>query len=205
MFKRIVILVAIFTGIFFIWKSQQPDVDVSSSEKDEITENETNDKKVEKKDETLLKETPKKVAKKNKKKPSDYLKKSDLKSTIAARINASAAENAASSANQTGTPDRTPATSLPYSTEDQFVKVYLYEWQIDASKKEIFAGKVTFEVQNTGQFSHDFGIKGVRNFGKIIPGATRTFVVSLGSGDFEIYSDKKRDRENGMREGLVVR
>ena len=84
------------------------------------------------------------------------------------------------------------------------VKVYLYEYGIDISNKELNQGKIVFTVNNNGNFSHDFAIRGVRNFGKIRPGEIRTFEAVLGAKEFEIYSARTIDQGKGMTETFVV-
>ncbi len=87
---------------------------------------------------------------------------------------------------------------------DAVVRVYLYEWGMDLSASEIPSGNIGFEVVNNGQFSHHFAIRDVQNFGKIVPGEIRTFSARLNSGEFELYSPRNIDVENGMSETLTV-
>ncbi|MCF7918257.1 hypothetical protein K9L27_04690 [Candidatus Gracilibacteria bacterium] len=90
-----------------------------------------------------------------------------------------------------------------YTAQSQ-VKVYLYEWGIDVSSDTVNAGNVEFVVVNNGQFTHHFSVKGVQDFGKVLPGETRVFITSLGTGNFDIYSPRSIDVENGMSETLRV-
>ncbi len=95
-------------------------------------------------------------------------------------------------------------SSLPYS---DYVKVYLYEWEMDVSKginEPLIEGKIRFEVTNTGRLTHNFGILGVQDFGKIVPGETREFSAVLDSGQFDFYSSKEVDMNRGMGETVVV-
>ncbi len=91
-----------------------------------------------------------------------------------------------------------------YPNRTTTVKVYLYEWAVDISTKEIPSGTVQFEVVNNGKFSHNFNIKGIKNFGKVPPRQSANFSVQLLPGEFEIYSNKRDDYENGMVEGIVI-
>lgn len=94
-----------------------------------------------------------------------------------------------------------PPVSLPHTN----VTIYLYEWGIDVSDKSIQAGTVSFTVKNNGHFSHNFVVKGVKDFGKILPGETKVFdAVCLQAGDFELVSDKAVDLEKGMKDVLQV-
>lgn len=95
--------------------------------------------------------------------------------------------------------------STNYSNLVTDVTVYLYEWGIDVSDKDIGTGRVNFTVVNNGRFSHNFSINGVKNFGKILPGENKVFeAVYLPSGSFELFSDKSIDVEKGMMESLRV-
>jgi hypothetical protein len=92
-----------------------------------------------------------------------------------------------------------------YSKNVTELKVYLYEWEIDVSDKSILTGRVNLTVVNSGKFSHNFVIKGVRDFGKLLPGETKQFdSVYLRRGSFELLSDKSVDIQKGMKDVLVV-
>lgn len=64
----------------------------------------------------------------------------------------------------------TPAKKEVYSDNTTETKVFLYEWGIDISEKEIPEGKVIFNIVNNGKFTHEFNIRNVKNYGKILPG-----------------------------------
>lgn len=85
-----------------------------------------------------------------------------------------------------------------------YVKVYMYEWGIDLSSKKIPSGTVVFTVINSGRFSHDFTIKGLKDFGKVAPRQTVSFTSKVPAGNYEIFSGRRDDTDNGMREGLTV-
>ena len=85
------------------------------------------------------------------------------------------------------------------------MKVYLYDFGIDVSSKQVRAGKVIFTVQNNGKFSHNFAIAGRQSFGKVVPGETKVFSANFDRiGEFEILSDRARDLERNMRETFLV-
>lgn len=98
-----------------------------------------------------------------------------------------------------------PKKQEPVNGPTTNVKVYLYEWEIDSSELTVPAGTVNFEVVNTGSFSHNFGISGVTDFGRVNPGETKSFTAQLTSGEFELMSSKKVDMERGMQEAFTVR
>ncbi len=85
------------------------------------------------------------------------------------------------------------------------VKVYLYDFDIDISQKEVEAGKINFEVLNNGRFAHDFAIVGLKNFGKVRPGETQNFSAFLKAGETELYSNRNQDAEYGMAETIIIR
>ncbi|MCK5460463.1 hypothetical protein KAI58_00565 [Candidatus Gracilibacteria bacterium] len=91
-----------------------------------------------------------------------------------------------------------------YSNKITDTKVFLYEWGIDLSSKEMPTGKVVFTVVNNGKFTHGFVINGVQNYGKVLPGSIQEFTAYLNPGSFEIYSDRRDDYEKGMRETFVI-
>lgn len=87
---------------------------------------------------------------------------------------------------------------------DAKIRVYLYEWGIDLSESTVPAGNIGFEVVNSGQFSHHFAIRGVKSFGKVVPGETVMFAAPLQGGTFELYSPRNIDVERGMKETFRV-
>lgn len=101
--------------------------------------------------------------------------------------------------------ERPVIVQKPRYTAQSEVKVYMYDWEIDLSALEVPAGNVTFTVQNTGKFSHNFGIKGGTDFGRVNPGSTVTFDAYLIPGVVGLYSSNARDIERGMEETLTVR
>lgn len=97
-----------------------------------------------------------------------------------------------------------PAPRAVYPNRTTDVKIYLYEWNIDVSTKEIPSGTVNFEVINSGRFSHDFTLKGIKDFGKVAPRHTANFTAKLLPGDFELFSGRRDDYENGMKEIISI-
>ncbi len=93
---------------------------------------------------------------------------------------------------------------ISYPDRITTIKVYLYEWAVDISSKEIPSGTVQFEVVNNGKFSHDFNIKGIQNFGKVPPRQSANFTAKFLPGNFEIFSDRRDDYENGMKEDILI-
>lgn len=105
---------------------------------------------------------------------------------------------------QTTVSNDVPAKKEVYTDVSTEVKVFLYEWGIDISEKQINTGKVIFNVVNNGKFTHEFNIKNIKNYGKVLPGETKQFVISLRSGNFEIYSNRRDDYDRDMKEMLSI-
>lgn len=101
----------------------------------------------------------------------------------------------------TTTPADEPAAIPQDATR---IRVYLYEWAVDISDKTIPAGPVVFEVRNTGKFTHHFAVEGVKDFGKVIPGATEEFTLTLSADDYTLISPREVDTFHDMRETLLV-
>ena len=86
------------------------------------------------------------------------------------------------------------------------VKIYLYEWGIDISERDISNGKIVFTVQNNGRFAHEFQIDRIKDFGMIRPGETKTFnPIILRKGVYTMSSPKEVDQKRGMSEDFSVR
>lgn len=100
-------------------------------------------------------------------------------------------------------PQKAPTKRVSFTNKTD-IKVFLYEWGIDFSSAEIPVGNISFAVQNNGKFSHNFSIGGVRDFGKVVPGETKIFNVTLRAGSFEAYSDKRDDYEKNVRQAFQV-
>ena len=101
-------------------------------------------------------------------------------------------------------PIQTTAVVVAPSTATD-VKVYMFDGSFDFSQKDIPAGAVTFTVTNHGRVSHNFGIEGVQEFGKVKPNETKTFTAVVASGEYHVHSSNSRDTQMGMRETLNIR
>ncbi len=198
MAKRIIILVLVVLGIFFVYKSSN--TDKTDPEKSDVEK--TEEVKEEEKSETLLdklKDTAKDFNGKDKEEPSSSAETSKDKK-----------EEVTETPKSTYTPPKTTitkpvVTKTPVSGRKTTVRAYVYEWGIDLSNASIPNGTVTFEVMNTGKFSHDFRIKEIANFGgKVRPGEVQEFTVNLRNGDYVAYSERGKDGERGLRENFQV-
>jgi hypothetical protein len=106
-------------------------------------------------------------------------------------------------ASQTVTPPVRETAEEPIRTQD--IKIYLYEWGLDLSDAEIKSGKITFQVLNSGRFTHDLSISGKGTLGKVLPRGKAEFSIVLEPGEYELFSSRRNDREMGVLETLIVR
>jgi len=84
------------------------------------------------------------------------------------------------------------------------IKTYMYEWNIDFSKKSFQSGTINFQIKNNGRFSHEFGIETLGTIGKVMPGESKTFTVKLLPGTYEVFSKRRSDYEKGMKDVITV-
>lgn len=102
---------------------------------------------------------------------------------------------------------------LPQMTAPaQEIRVSLLEWAIEPQTITASAGKIKFVVTNEGKVPHAFEIEGEirgREFEaeieEIKPGETKSLVVTLPAGDYEVYYPIPGHRERGMEAILVVK
>ena len=95
------------------------------------------------------------------------------------------------------------------SDEPVTVNVALSEWTVKLSSTSLPAGRVTFNVTNTGSIPHAFEIEGKgmeRETALIQPGQGATLVLTLAGGTYEVYCPVGRDshRRLGMETRLTV-
>ena len=96
-----------------------------------------------------------------------------------------------------------PETMLPVGVSSKVI-VYLFDGGIDISNSIVPEGIVSFLVRNDGRLSHDFSIEGKKDFGRIVPGESQTFVVDLSAGEYTVFSPRDVDQQLDMRETLLV-
>ncbi len=108
------------------------------------------------------------------------------------------------SKNKTISTTTTPKKCQNVFKKKSSMKVYLFDGGFDVSVSRIEAGQITFTVRNDGRMSHDFSIKGVRNFGRIVPGEIKEFTQHLKPGKYTLFSPRDIDQSLDMRETLTV-
>jgi uncharacterized cupredoxin-like copper-binding protein len=99
------------------------------------------------------------------------------------------------------TSDREPTTTTEQKAET--VHVDESEFNID-TKKDLKAGKITFEVENDGKLPHDFAIKGGKKTRLIQPGADTKLIVDLKPGKYHLYCSVPGHEAAGMKIDVTV-
>jgi uncharacterized cupredoxin-like copper-binding protein len=87
------------------------------------------------------------------------------------------------------------------------IEVKLSEYKIDMPKT-VPAGSTTFKVTNTGKELHNFEIEGngiEKRVGELNPGETKTLLVELKHGKYEVYCPVPGHKSHGMSLDLTVR
>jgi len=87
------------------------------------------------------------------------------------------------------------------------IEVKLSEYKIEMPKT-VPAGSTTFKVTNTGKEMHNFEIEGngiEKRVGKLNPGETKTLLVELKPGTYEVYCPVPGHKSHGMSLDLTVR
>ena len=87
------------------------------------------------------------------------------------------------------------------------IEVKLSEYKIEMPKT-VPAGGTTFKVSNTGKEMHNFEIEGngiEKRVGKLNPGETKTLLVELKPGTYEVYCPVPGHKSHGMSLDLTVR
>jgi len=93
----------------------------------------------------------------------------------------------------------------------QEVTVELTEWALNPNTIRVKAGTIRFVVRNRGTITHGFEIEGEvdgkefeREIKPFPAGQTRSLIVELPPGEYEIYCQVPGHREQGMEGTLIV-
>lgn len=132
---------------------------------------------------------------------------SDNTSPTATPAAQSGATDGSASSGGVSTTDNPPAAS----GDVQQIDAKLSEWAVALSASEVNAGKVRFNVTNTGQFTHDLGVTdssgkevGVTPKFKAADGV-QTLDVDLQPGTYTVLCDITGHPEKGMKTQLTVK
>lgn len=101
------------------------------------------------------------------------------------------------------------ATNTPAGTGGgaQNITVDLNEWEVAPKDLKVKAGKITFDVKNTGKFLHSLAIEGggVKQESQKIKGGENTKLeVDLKPGTYKTWCPVGNHEEQGMVGELVV-
>ena len=89
----------------------------------------------------------------------------------------------------------------------QEIRVDLMEWALEPDMITAKAGTIRFVVRNRGTIIHGFEIEGKKFEREIEPfpaGQTRSLLVELPPGEYEIYCQVPGHKEQGMEGTLIV-
>jgi uncharacterized cupredoxin-like copper-binding protein len=101
----------------------------------------------------------------------------------------------------------TPAANAQTTSAAAAIEVKLSEYKIDMPAT-VPAGSTTFKVTNTGKESHNFEIEGngiEKRVGQLNPGESKTLLVELKAGKYEVYCPVPGHKSHGMSLDLTVR
>jgi uncharacterized cupredoxin-like copper-binding protein len=101
----------------------------------------------------------------------------------------------------------TPVANAQTSSTTATIEVKLSEYKIEMPKT-VPARGTTFKVSNTGKEMHNFEIEGngiEKRVGKLNPGETKTLLVELKPGTYEVYCPVPGHKSHGMSLDLTVR
>ena len=114
-------------------------------------------------------------------------------------------ERVAQTASQPSTTQ--PTTSTPTTApKPQATKVAATEseFKIALASTSFKAGKITFDVKNTGKLAHDLAIKGGQKTKLIQPGGSAQLAVTLKPGKYHLYCSVPGHEQAGMKADITV-
>jgi len=84
------------------------------------------------------------------------------------------------------------------------VAVSLSEWKIESKPATVKAGKVTFEIKNTGNLEHNFVITGAGRSPNVLAKDATKLELELKAGSYTVVCDLPGHKEAGMTGRLEV-
>jgi plastocyanin len=93
---------------------------------------------------------------------------------------------------------------------DGRAEITLDDFMIEPQTLRAQAGRITFDVRNSGRIGHNFRVRGEHNrewvqITTLLPGETRSETVRLPPGDYRTFCSVANHEELGMWGTLVVR
>jgi len=104
-------------------------------------------------------------------------------------------------------PTTQPTTSTPTTAprpQATAVAVTESEFKIALASTSFKAGKITFDVRNTGKLAHDLAIKGGQKTKLIQPGGSAQLAVTLKPGKYHLYCTVPGHEQAGMKVDITV-
>jgi uncharacterized cupredoxin-like copper-binding protein len=100
----------------------------------------------------------------------------------------------------------TKSAQAPTLTEQKAATVAVTEseFKIALPSTTLKAGKITFDVKNTGKIQHDLAIKGGPKTKLISPGGSAQLVVTLKPGKYHLYCTVPGHEQAGMKVDVTV-
>jgi uncharacterized cupredoxin-like copper-binding protein len=121
--------------------------------------------------------------------------------------NSSANANASRASNTNAAATATPATTSTPGAAARNVDVTLTEFKIEMPSS-VKAGSTSFRVSNKGTVEHNFEVEGQgleKKFeANLKPGETKTLIVDLKPGTYEVYCPVGNHGARGMTLKLIV-
>jgi len=98
-------------------------------------------------------------------------------------------------------PSVSTTTPKPQATT---VAVTETEFKITLASTSLKAGKITFDIKNTGKIAHDLAIKGGQKTNLIQPGKSGQLTVTLKPGKYHLYCTVPGHEQAGMKVDVTV-
>jgi len=103
----------------------------------------------------------------------------------------------------TPTVTNTTSTTTP-KPQATTVAVTESEFKIALASTSLKAGKITFDIKNTGKLPHDLAIKGGQKTKLIQPGGSGQLTVTLKPGRYHLYCTVPGHEQAGMKVDITV-
>ena len=117
------------------------------------------------------------------------------------RVAQTTSQPATTQATPTVTNTTSTTTPKPQATT---VAVTETEFKITLASTSLKAGKITFDIKNTGKLPHDLAIKGGQKTKLIQPGGSGQLTVTLKPGRYHLYCTVPGHEQAGMKVDITV-
>ena len=117
------------------------------------------------------------------------------------RVAQTTSQPATTQATPTVTNTTSTTTPKPQATT---VAVTETEFKITLASTSLKAGKITFDIKNTGKLPHDLAIKGGQKTKLIQPGGSGQLTVTLKPGRYHLYCTVPGHEQAGMKVDITL-